>query len=124
MAFSHSEVTQAKFPLAPRWRTLAISRRSAEKFILFGVSKEDHERKSVVQGFAANAANNVEEFLVRGGHWRSQPPLAVARYSHAAAAVKVSEEKEEKMLLGVFGGWGAGSEEIASCEVYDFSQQR
>ncbi|BHF76896.1 BTB And C-terminal Kelch [Sparganum proliferum] len=69
---------------------------------------------------------DVDEFLVREGRWRERTPLAVARWAHAAAVMKVpatAAAAGEKTLIGVFGGWG-GDGRLSSCELYDVSQDR
>ncbi|BHF61682.1 regulation of translational initiation [Sparganum proliferum] len=64
----------------------------------------------------------VDEFLVREGRWRERAALAVERYGHAAAVVKVpaaAAADGEETLIGVFGGW-----RLSSCEVYEVRQDR
>ncbi|BHF70941.1 Kelch-like protein 18 [Sparganum proliferum] len=65
----------------------------------------------------------VDEFLVREGRWRERAPLAVGRWGHAAAVVKVptaAAADGEETLIGVFGG----SPCRTSCEVYEVRQDR
>ncbi|BHF70909.1 Kelch-like protein 21 [Sparganum proliferum] len=66
----------------------------------------------------------VDEFLVREGRWRERAPLAVGRWGHAAAVVKVptaaaAAADGEETLIGVFGGFC-----LSSCEVYEVRQDR
>ncbi|BHF76832.1 hypothetical protein SprV_0501993100 [Sparganum proliferum] len=86
------------------------------------------KKKSIfVVGGYNPALAEVDEFLVREGRWRQRMPLAVARWFHAAAVMKVpataAAAAGEKTLIGVFGGRG-GDGRLSSCELYDTSQDR
>nr|VZI01110.1 unnamed protein product [Spirometra erinaceieuropaei] len=74
----------------------------------------------------------VGEFLVREGRWRERASLAVGRWGHAAAVVKVptAAAEGEETLIGVFGGSKGGIlvnpivKPMSSCKVYDVRQDR
>nr|VZI32264.1 unnamed protein product [Spirometra erinaceieuropaei] len=75
-----------------------------------------------VVGGSASCERRVDEFLVREGRWRDRAPLAVGRWGHAAAVVKVptAAADGEETLIDDFGGW----DPISSCEIYDVRQDR
>ncbi|BHF74260.1 hypothetical protein SprV_0401734500 [Sparganum proliferum] len=73
----------------------------------------------------------VEEFLPGERRWRKRAALAVGRSAHAAAVAKIDsaadEERQERTLIGVFGGStneGGSWENLSSCELYDVRQDR
>nr|VZI50486.1 unnamed protein product [Spirometra erinaceieuropaei] len=78
-------------------------------------------------GLNGSGSVDVDEFLVREGRWRKRAPLAVRRQEHAAAVLKVHAVDGEETLIGIFGGAfkeGDSWTYLASCEVYDVSQDR
>ncbi|VDN16237.1 unnamed protein product [Dibothriocephalus latus] len=70
--------------------------------------------------------------MIRESRWRQRAPLAGPRQQHAAAVVKqdaaaADQKGLEKALLGVFSGSCQEEETgvvLASCELYDVSQDR
>ncbi|BHF77159.1 Kelch-like protein 12 [Sparganum proliferum] len=88
------------------------------------------EESIFVVGAGGQVDGRVDEFLVREGRWRERAPLAVGRWGHAAAVVKVpiaaAAADGEETLIGVFGGSKSGFlvNPISSCEVYEVRQDR
>nr|VZI25126.1 unnamed protein product [Spirometra erinaceieuropaei] len=90
--------------------------------VFFRHHHQTEESIFVVGGGEGGSSRRVDEFLVREGRWRERAPLAVGRFGHAAAVVKLptAAVDGEETLIGVFGGLGP----ISFCEVYDVRQDR
>ncbi|VDK39725.1 unnamed protein product [Dibothriocephalus latus] len=74
-----------------------------------------------------DGSTRVDEFIVGERRWRQRAPLADRRQQHSAAVVTTTnqEKNEERALIGVFGGCYEEDDtwiNLASCEVYDVSQ--
>ncbi|BHF61688.1 regulation of lateral pseudopodium assembly [Sparganum proliferum] len=92
-------------------------------FLFFSATTKRKRAFSLLEEKVFDSKRRVDEFLVREGRWRERAPLAVGRWGHAAAVVKVptaAAADGEETLIGVFGGWGP----LPSCEVYEVRQDR